>query len=678
MKIDVSRFLDTFFQESAEHINTIETGLLRLASTPDDAELLNSIFRAAHSIKGAAGAFGLTDVVRLTHALENLLDLMRNGSVTPEKTAISQMLQAADLLKVLTAGPGAETPAGLDGVILALETLAGSFTASPAQQSNTVDVFTDTAEKDYKLTFSPNADVFASGCNPLLLLRNVGMDAKVVSTKIDTSTLPALADLDCATCYLKWELILSATCNPSEVLAVFEFVEDQAKVELTPLALNPAAVEVPGRSQQVESAQGQPGTSQAAAPVAQPAARESSIRVSTEKIDKVIDLVGEMVIAQAMTSDLVDRFSPELHDRLKECVATLERCIRELHERTLSVRMLPVGTIFARFHRLVHDLAHKTGKKIDLITSGEETEVDRSVIELLGDPLTHLIRNSADHGIELPSERLAAGKPETGKIRLTASHIAGSVLVEIQDDGAGLNLRRIREKAISAGIIPPTADLSEDEVHALIFAPGFSTRDEVSDISGRGVGMDVVKRNITSLNGNIQLASETGRGTSVRIALPLTLAIMDGLIVRVSDHRFVIPLISIIETIPFEEKHVLKVAGRGEAVKLRNEAIPILRLQQAFHLESRTSEQAEERPPLAIVVERGTLRAALIVDELLGQQQLVVKSLEKNFRRIEGALGATILGDGTAGLILDIGALIDSLSKADRSNKDVKPLSLVA
>jgi two-component system chemotaxis sensor kinase CheA len=672
MKIDVSHFLDTFLQESAEHLSTIESGLLKLNTAPGDSELLNGIFRAAHSIKGGAGAFGLTHVVKLTHALESLLDLMRNGEAkaTPESTAL--MLQAADFLKVLTASRDAECPAGMDETIAALEALAAHTTQSPAKAvsgapANSSAPPKKAPEADYRVIFAPEQDLFASGCNPLLLLRNLAQVATVLSTKLEAKNLPALDRLDTSCCHLAWEVTVR-TANPvSDLREVFEFVEDQARVEITPLVELPVAVSAgPVR---VETAA-----------VPDKAARgESSIRVATEKIDKVIDLVGEMVIAQAMTSELVEKFSADNHDRLKECVSTLERCIRELHERTMSVRMLPVGTIFSRFQRLVHDLAQKTGKKIALVTAGEDTEVDRGVLEMLGDPLTHLIRNSADHGVETPAERVALGKCETGTIALSASNLGGNILVEIEDDGGGLDLERIREKAIAKGLISASSEISDDQIRLLIFEPGFSTRNEVSDISGRGVGMDVVRRNVAALNGSINVFSQQGQGTTVRILLPLTLAIMDGLIVRVSTHRFVLPLTSIIETIAIREDQVINIAGKGEAVRVRDEAIPFLRLQQMFHLEKVSREGDEEDlPQLAVVVERGSLKAALLVDELLGQQQLVVKNLEKNFRRIEGTLGATILGDGSAGLILDVGTLIESLSKADRTSKEIRPISLVA
>ncbi len=486
----------------------------------------------------------------------------------------------------------------------------------------------------------------------------------VRSIRIDTKNLPPLAELETARCFLGWEVIIQ-TGNPiGDLREVFEFVEDQARIEITPVAANPILEALSARAE--------------AASPQEKNVRESSIRVATEKIDKVIDLVGEMVIAQSMASELVENFSLDTQDRLKECLATLDRCVRELHERTLSVRMLPVGTVFSRVQRLVHDLAQKTGKKLTLLTSGEETEVDRGVLELLADPLTHLIRNSADHGIEMPEERVALGKPETGIISVSASHLAGSVLIEIEDDGGGLNLKRIREKAIAKGLIQPNSELSEEGIRQLIFAPGFSTRSEVNDLSGRGVGMDVVKRNVSALNGTIEVFSEEGRGTYVKILLPLTLAIMDGLIVRVSDHRFVLPLISIIETVAIRPEQVLNVAGKGEAVRVRDEAIPLLRLQKMFRLEESKVDRDQDLPELAVVVERGSLKAALLVDELLGQQQLVVKSLEKHFRRIEGTLGATILGDGSAGLILDVGTLIDSLAKADRPSKENKIISLVA
>jgi two-component system chemotaxis sensor kinase CheA len=669
MKIDLSHFIDTFLQESAEHLATIESGLLKLTASPGDSELLNAIFRAAHSIKGGAGAFGLSHVVNLTHALENLLDQMRNGAATATPSSVALMLQATDFLKVLTSNRNAECPAGMPETISNLEAMAASPAASGRPKAaEPPPVSKVKRELEYKILFEPASDLFSSGCNPLLLLRNLGQVSTVLSTR-QTGTLPPLAELDTGRCHLAWELVVRTENSIADLREVFEFVEDQARIEITPLAADPVVVDAPLRAETKSPAE--------------KSTRESSIRVSTEKIDKVIDLVGEMVITQAMTAELVEHFTPETHDRLKECVATLERCIRELHERTLSVRMLPVGTIFSRFDRLVHDLAQKTGKKVALIASGQDTEVDRGVLEMLGDPLTHLIRNSADHGIETPAARASAGKPETGTISLSAAHLAGSILLEIEDDGAGLDLARIREKAIAKGLISATAELSDDQIRALIFEPGFSTRSEVSDISGRGVGMDVVKRNVAALNGTITVASELGRGTSVKILLPLTLAIMDGLIVRVAVHRFVLPLASIIETVAVREEQVLNIAGKGEAVRVRDEAIPFLRLHQLFLLEKPAAgpvaEDGEEnRPQLAVVVERGSVKAALLVDELLGQQQLVVKNLEKNFRRIEGALGATILGDGSAALILDVAALINSSSKADRTSKELRPISLVA
>jgi two-component system chemotaxis sensor kinase CheA len=410
------------------------------------------------------------------------------------------------------------------------------------------------------------------------------------------------------------------------------------------------------------------------------------VRVPTEKIDQLIDLVGEMVIAHSITTRLVEQYSQESLMALQESMAGMERQIRELHERTMSVRMLPLGSLFSRFHRLAHDLQEKTGKQLRFVTEGDETEVDRSILELLGDPLTHVLRNSADHGIEAPADRIRAGKNPEGTILIRASHLAGSILIEIIDDGAGLNLSRIREKAVSKKLIASDAVLTDDQVRLLIFEPGFSTKDEVSDLSGRGVGMDVVRRNIAALNGVIALDSKQGVGTHIRIQLPLTLAIMEGLIVRVGSHSFVVPLGSILETLCLHGDHVHNVAGQGEVAVIRDEAIPFLCLRHMLGIlpGSDLGQPAREGPTarvedrkLIVVVEHRNQRAALEIDELLGQQQIVVKSLERNFTKLEGTLGATILGDGRAALILDPQALIVPRTKSSQQNGRPR-LSLVA
>jgi two-component system chemotaxis sensor kinase CheA len=408
----------------------------------------------------------------------------------------------------------------------------------------------------------------------------------------------------------------------------------------------------------------------------------SSIRVAIDKVDKLIDLVGELVIAHVMTAQMVEDFEPSCLPKLREAVAAMERNTRELHERVMGIRMLPIGTLFQRYTRTVYDIAQATGKRIRLETVGEETEIDKSMLELLGDPLTHLIRNSADHGIEAPSVRQAAGKPEEGVITLRAFHRSGRIVIEGSDDGAGIDPAVVRRKAIERGLIGADAQMSEEQLIMLIFEPGFSTQEEISDLSGRGVGMDVVKRNAQQMNGTVSLASERGRGTTVTIELPLTLAILEGLLARVGDRTLVLPLLSVIETVPLRDGQIVRIAERGEVVVIREESIPLLRLSRFLGLtleagSSESSAKENNNRRLAVIVEAGRRKVGLVVDELLGQQQVVVKSLERNLRRIDGLMGATILGDGCVAPIVDvtgIGALdLFSLQAAVKNSQQVVP-----
>jgi two-component system chemotaxis sensor kinase CheA len=384
--------------------------------------------------------------------------------------------------------------------------------------------------------------------------------------------------------------------------------------------------------------------------------------VPIDKVDRLIDLVGELVIAHVMTAQMVEDFEPSCLPKLREAVAAMERNTRELHERVMGVRMLPVGTLFQRYSRTVYDIAQATGKQIRLEMSGEDTEIDKSMLELLGDPLTHLVRNSADHGIESPEQRLAAGKSETGTITLRAFHRSGRVVIEISDDGAGIDPEKVRHKAIERGLIEADAQLSDEQVCMLIFEPGFSTKEEVSDLSGRGVGMDVVKRNVQQLNGTVALGGEKGRGATVTIELPLTLAILEGLLVRVSDRTLVLPLLSVIETVPLRDEQIVRVAEQGEVVVIRELSIPLLRLSRFLGLAQQTAQSDEDSAKaanrrLAVIVEAGNRKVGLVVDELLGQQQVVVKSLERHLRKVDGLMGATILGDGCVAPIVDVAGL---------------------
>jgi len=407
----------------------------------------------------------------------------------------------------------------------------------------------------------------------------------------------------------------------------------------------------------------------------------SSIRVAIDKVDRLIDLVGELVIAHVMTAQMVEDFEPSCLPRLREAVASMERNTRELDERVMGIRMFPVGTLFQRYSRTVYDIAQATGKQIRLETSGEETEIDKSMLELLGDPLTHLIRNAADHGIEAPEVRLAAGKPAEGVISLKAFHRSGRIVIEGFDDGAGINPEVVRCKAIERGLIGTETQLSKEQLLMLIFEPGFSTKEEVSDLSGRGVGMDVVKRNVQQMNGTVSLTSDIGRGTTVTIELPLTLAILEGLLVRVSDRTLVLPLLSVIETVPLRDEQIVRVAEQGEVVVIRGVSVPLLRLSRFLGLQIETgsgehSVAENNCHRLAVIVEAGHRKIGLVVDELLGQQQVVVKSLERNLHRIDGLMGATILGDGRVAPIVDVTRIGElNLFSLQASNKELPQIA---
>ncbi len=702
MKIDLSQFRQTFLLESADHIASMEAGLLELRSAPADLELLNSIFRSAHSIKGGAGSFGMTSLVSFTHSLENLLDRLRSFEMQATGEVIDILLRSVDVLRSLL-DADAETELSAQ----ALELVGLIEGLNPAEPVPVITA-TEEAPKPVEVTpetrlfiveFRPSRDLFSSGTNPILLLRNLAELGTVRACHLHSEELPALAELNPSECYLSWTVELASSCAEEELREVFEFVEHLADIRIRRSEDEQLPDHMPAPSLQ-EAGQPEPEAQAATEPPStaeqQPAtasiagierrgtmpdrrgsmpdrrksaskksdARGDSgtIRVATEKVDRLIDLVGELVIAHVMTAQMVQDFEPSCLPKLREAVAAMERNTRELHERVMSVRMLPVGSLFQRYARTVYDIAQATRKQIRLEINGEETEIDKSMLELLADPLTHLVRNAADHGIEAPDVRLAAGKPAEGLISLRAFHRSGKIVIEASDDGAGVNPEKVRRKAIERGLINDDAQLTDEQLILLIFEPGFSTQEEVSDLSGRGVGMDVVKRNVQEMNGKVGFVSKTGCGSTVTIELPLTLAILEGLLVRVGDRTLVLPLLSVIETVPLRDEQIVRVAEQGEVVVIREESIPLLRLSKflGLMLESATvdldAESASSRR-LAVIVEAGNRKVGLVVDELLGQQQVVVKSLERHFRRIEGLMGATILGDGCVAPIVDVSGI---------------------
>jgi two-component system chemotaxis sensor kinase CheA len=715
MSDDFSQFQDAFFEEAAEHLAIVEDGLLQLEQHPEDLDLLNKIFRSAHSIKGTSGMFGFNAVAQFTHKMETLLDLLRNGQkvVTPQIADL--LLKSTDCLKTLidvakTGSPvDDETVQRLTAELAASQTAMGEqLSTQAAQTSKTAHEQTGRKGYVYRIAWTPPEWLFQRGLDPLQIFKELSSLGTVSQVIVDASKVPDLAVMDPEKCYLSWIMTLETVKDQSVVDAVFEFVREDSQLEIReaqgvdlqaqderrtvsdasreasavdgaePKPLGEILVESgivtrdsldKALSQQkrvgeilVEQHAVTPQQVEQALQKQQESAAQSkktdtaSIRVDTDKIDKLINLVGELVITQSMLSDLGSRFEMVRLSVLLERLAQLERNTREIQERVMSIRMLPIGTAFSRFPRLVRDLSAKAGKKIQLVLSGEETELDKTVIESIGDPLTHLVRNSADHGLEPPEERLDNNKPELGTIRLNAFHEGGNICITVEDDGRGLNRDKILAKAIKQGLIAETEKLSDDQIWPLIFKPGFSTAEKVTDVSGRGVGMDVVKRNIEGLSGTVSIKTALGKGTIFTLKLPLTLAIIEGMTVRVGKETYIVPLLSILESIQPKAVSIKTVVGEGELINVRSTYLPMMRLYNVFSLQP---EYTDPTKAILLILETEGERVAVMVDEILGQQQVVIKSMEQNFRKVAGIAGATILGDGTVGFILDVRGLLE-------------------
>lgn len=659
MSIDVSQFHQVFFEESFEGLDAMEMGLLGMQEGAPDAETINTIFRAAHSIKGGAGTFGFSRVSEFTHGLETLLDQMRNGERDVSQQAINTMLQAVDVLRdMLTAVQQGDE---IDETSAAS---VGKDIEALLQTDGNISSPLDTEEPEatestgWQIFFKPHAHLLQTGNDPVRMLQELA-ELGELSVDMDASALPAFSDLEPEDCYLAWTMELRGDVTLEQINEIFEWVEGDCELSVTPLSEQTVTVaEQDEPAPLVEELDPVASTNNAPVIETKKAATDtvaSSIRVGTDKVDSLIDLVGELVITQSMLSQLGENFDLSRVQQLIDGLEQLERNTRELQEGIMRIRMLPISFAFNRFPRLVHDLSAKMGKQVELKLSGEQTELDKTVMEKIGDPLVHLVRNSLDHGLETPEKRLASGKPETGLLHLNAYHQGGTIVIEISDDGAGLNEEKILGKAIERGLVSSDETLSLEKIHELIFMPGFSTADEVSDVSGRGVGMDVVRKNIHSLGGSVDVSSTAGVGSTFTIRLPLTLAIMDGQTIQVGDQRYIIPLISIIESVEIKPGTVKQVTGKGEVYSLRDEYVPIIRLYELFNL-TPCSDKLEDG--LLVVVEFEDRKVGLLVDELLAQQQVVIKSLESNYRKVTGMAGATILGDGTVALILDISGLL--------------------
>ena len=650
MSIDISQFFLVFFEEAEELLAEMERLLLTLDTEAPDMEQLAAIFRAAHSIKGGAATFGQTDMTEVTHVLESLLDRLRRGEIALTSAHVDAFFAAKDVLKMQLDGHRHGAVVDLQAVAAVrarLEALSsGAAASAPPVVTPPQPVAGATRRLKLDLPAMKADDVAA-------LMSELGL--------MGTLSQEALADG-------RARLWLDTAESQDDVLAICSFIIDPSDLTISEEAAS--GYTSPDGSYGFFEPLPEPGAAEDDAPMVvthaePPAARAaaaekaatvdaSSIRVSVEKVDQLINLVGELVITQAMIEQRSSTLDPMLHERLLSSVSQLTRNTRDLQEAVMSIRMMPMDYVFSRFPRMVRDLSGKLGKKVDFLTYGAATELDKGLIERIIDPLTHLVRNSVDHGIETPAVRSAAGKLEAGKLSLSAAHQGGNIVIEVSDDGGGLNRERILEKARQNGLDVSDA-MPDADVWQLIFAPGFSTAEEVTDVSGRGVGMDVVKRNITAMGGMVEIRSARGFGTTISISLPLTLAILDGMSVRVGEEIYILPLGYVVESLQPARADVKEIAGQGRVVKVRGDYLPLIALHELFGIEARCTD-----PSLGILVilESEGTRAALLLDELVGQQQVVVKNLESNYRKVPGISGATILGDGGVSLILDVSMLL--------------------
>lgn len=671
MSVDLEQFKEMFYEESTENLELMESGLLELSEGGTDLDVVNTIFRSAHSIKGGSATFGFTSVAAFTHVMEGLLDEMREGKREAETKIIDILLESVDVLRAMLGShqageePDDERANTLkDQLIVIRDGGAAKSESKPADNSQDEDASNESTGgklQGWDIQFTPHEDLLQTGNDAALMIRELGA-LGALSVELDDSRLPSLDAMDPELAYLQWNMTLKAAEDGSvaeqdAIEEIFEWVEDEC--DLTLKAIEEKRKSPDRRAddrRNDDRRQGSRRGGASGAKKATPAA--ASIRVGTERIDAIMDLVGELVITQSMLSQLGEEFDMSQMERLRDGLNQLERNSRELQESMMSMRMQPVSFAFNRFPRMVHDISQKLSKQIRLEMIGEDTEMDKTIMEKLNDPLVHLVRNSMDHGLEPPEERINAGKEPEGYVRLRAFHQGGSIIVEISDDGRGLSREKILGKAIEKGLVTEKdAELWPDEqVFNLLFEAGFSTADTLSDLSGRGVGLDVVRRNIEGLGGRVEVASKFGEGSSFSIRLPLTLAVLDGQLFRLAGQTFVLPLVSIIESLQIRKELIGGVGSNAEVYRLRDQYIPIIR--PASILGCSDKDESLDGG-LLVVVEWDNRHVGLLVDELLGQQQVVIKSLETNYQKVPAVSGATILGDGKVSLIIDLAGLFE-------------------
>lgn len=645
------QYRQAFQEEAHELLAELESALLELDRDRENLDIVGRAFRALHTIKGSGAMFGFDALAAFTHHLENAFDQLRNGRLAVTAELIALALRASDQIKALleeAAGRGPADPGRNAEILAALGALAGPLgperkaTPAPAVRglSEGAELEGTGPEREWRIRFRPGRDILANGTNPLLLLAELRAMG-TLAAKVDPSEVPALADLDAERCYLAWDLALHTAAAEEAIRDVFIFVEDSSELAIEAVA-EPLAEAVTRAAPTAQKRARQPT----------PAAGASkSLRVSADKLDQLINLVGELVTVQARLSEASSRAQD---GEIQEIAEVVERLTSALRENSMSIRMLPLRTTFERFHRLVHDLGAELHKDVELAIEGADTELDKTVIDQLNDPLVHLIRNSMDHGIESREARFEAGKPPRARIELRALHSGAHVLIRISDDGRGLDAEAVRARAAERGLIEPNARLSEAEVFALILEPGFSTARQVTDLSGRGVGLDVVRRSVEALHGSVELASRPGAGLSVTLRLPLTLAIIDGLLVRVRDAYFVLPLANSLECVELTREDAERAHGNRLA-HVRGELIPYIRLSEYFGM---PAEPGEREQIMLVETEYG--HYGFVVDEVLGDHQTVIKNLGKSYRNVPEISGATILGNGAVALIVDPHRLVQN------------------
>lgn len=730
--MDMNEIKEIFFQECEEQLAELESGLLKMNDGDRDPETVNAVFRAVHSIKGGAGAFGLDDLVAFAHVFETTLDCVRSNKLEPTQDVLKVMLKSADVLADLTNAArdgGSVDESRSRGLVKELEALANGELPSPSAASEapaaapapvaaapvkptdesgfepipfSFDDFSD--DETFEITFKPRFELYSKGNDATLLLRDLSRLGEM-SIYCNMDALPGVDELDPEAAYFYWNITLKTDKGEEAIRAVFEFAEWDCELTITTVAAeteaapaeelpmvpvpfdlsalddgpeapaaekNDAAVavaaaetasnvtQIASAAARVEKKESAAAANAAAAAAAQNNAAANSagqtIRVDLDRVDRLINLVGELVINQAMLSQSVIENDTTGTSSINMGLEELQQLTREIQDSVMAIRAQPVKPVFQRMSRIVREVADMVGKSIRLVTEGENTEVDKTVIDKIAEPLTHMIRNAVDHGIESPEKRTAAGKDPEGTIKLTAKHRSGRILIELQDDGGGINRERVKQKAIDNDLISPDANLSDEEIDNLIFAPGFSTADQISDISGRGVGMDVVKRSIQALGGRISITSKPGQGSVFTMSLPLTLAVLDGMVVTVAGQTLVVPLTAIVETLQPEASAIHSFGASHRLISIRNSFCPLVDVGRILNFRAT---QANPVEGVALLVEsEGGGQRALMVDAIQGQRQVVIKSLEANYTHVPGIAAATILGDGRVALILDVDAVV--------------------